>query len=257
MVGHLEIDEPLDYVFHLASPASPIDYLRLPLHTLKVGSYGTHNALGLAKAHRARFLLASTSEVYGDPLQHPQSEGYWGNVNPIGPRGVYDEAKRYAEALTMAYHRQQGVDTHVARIFNTYGPRMRPHDGRAIPTFLRQTLADKPITVFGDGGQTRSFCYVSDLVEGLLRLIDADHHEPVNLGNPAEFTILQLAELLIEVTGSRSQIVFEALPQDDPAVRRPDIALARELLDWEPRVELAEGLRRTMAAMGAGVPLAP
>jgi dTDP-glucose 4,6-dehydratase len=257
MVGHLEIDEPLDYVFHLASPASPIDYLRLPLHTLKVGSYGTHNALGLAKAHRARFLLASTSEVYGDPLQHPQSEGYWGNVNPIGPRGVYDEAKRYAEALTMAYHRQQGVDTHVARIFNTYGPRMRPHDGRAIPTFLRQALADKPITVFGDGGQTRSFCYVSDLVEGLLRLIDADHHEPVNLGNPAEFTILQLAELLIEVTGSRSQIVFEALPQDDPAVRRPDIALAHELLDWEPRVELAEGLRRTMAAMGAGVPLAP
>jgi dTDP-glucose 4,6-dehydratase len=257
MVGHLEIDEPLDYVFHLASPASPIDYLRLPLHTLKVGSYGTHNALGLAKAHRARFLLASTSEVYGDPLQHPQSEGYWGNVNPIGPRGVYDEAKRYAEALTMAYHRQQGLDTHIARIFNTYGPRMRPHDGRAIPTFLRQALADKPITVFGDGGQTRSFCYVSDLVEGLLRLIDADHHEPVNLGNPAEFTILQLAELLIEVTGSRSQIVFEALPQDDPAVRRPDIALAHELLDWEPRVELEEGLRRTMAAMGAGVPLAP
>jgi dTDP-glucose 4,6-dehydratase len=257
MVGHLEIDEPLDYVFHLASPASPIDYLRLPLHTLKVGSYGTHNALGLAKAHRARFLLASTSEVYGDPLQHPQSEGYWGNVNPIGPRGVYDEAKRYAEALTMAYHRQQGLDTHIARIFNTYGPRMRPHDGRAIPTFLRQALADKPITVFGDGGQTRSFCYVSDLVEGLLRLIDADHHEPVNLGNPAEFTILQLAELLIEATGSRSRIVFEALPQDDPAVRRPDIALAHELLDWEPRVELEEGLRRTMAAMGAGVPLAP
>jgi dTDP-glucose 4,6-dehydratase len=247
----------VDYVFHLASPASPIDYLRLPLHTLKVGSYGTHNALGLAKAHRAAFLLASTSEVYGDPLQHPQSEGYWGNVNPIGPRGVYDEAKRYAEALTMAYHRQQGVDTHIARIFNTYGPRMRPHDGRAIPTFLRQALAGKPLTVFGDGGQTRSFCYVSDLVEGLLRLIDADHHEPVNLGNPAEFTILQLAELVRELTGSAAPIVFEALPVDDPAVRRPDIALAQELLDWSPTVELEEGLRRTLAAMGAEVPLAP
>jgi dTDP-glucose 4,6-dehydratase len=256
MVGHLEIDEPLDYVFHLASPASPIDYLRLPLHTLKVGSYGTHNALGLAKAHRARFLLASTSEVYGDPLQHPQSEGYWGNVNPIGPRGVYDEAKRYAEALTMAYHRQQGLDTHIARIFNTYGPRMRPHDGRAIPTFLRQALADKPITVFGDGGQTRSFCYVSDLVEGLLRLIDADHHEPVNLGNPGEFSILELAEVVVRVTGSRSPIVFEALPVDDPAVRRPDISLAQELLDWSPEVELEDGLRLTLAGMGRGVPLA-
>jgi dTDP-glucose 4,6-dehydratase len=257
MIEHLEAGEPVDYVFHLASPASPIDYLRLPLHTLKVGSYGTHNALGLAKAHRAAFLLASTSEVYGDPLQHPQSEGYWGNVNPIGPRGVYDEAKRYAEALTMAYHRQQGVDTHIARIFNTYGPRMRPHDGRAIPTFLRQALAGKPLTVFGDGGQTRSFCYVSDLVEGLLRLIDADHHEPVNLGNPAEFTILQLAELVRELTGSAAPIVFEALPVDDPAVRRPDIALAQELLDWSPTVELEEGLRRTLAAMGVEVPLAP
>jgi dTDP-glucose 4,6-dehydratase len=257
MIEHLETGEPVDYVFHLASPASPIDYLRLPLHTLKVGSYGTHNALGLAKAHRAAFLLASTSEVYGDPLQHPQSEGYWGNVNPIGPRGVYDEAKRYAEALTMAYHRQQGVDTHIARIFNTYGPRMRPHDGRAIPTFLRQALAGKPLTVFGDGGQTRSFCYVSDLVEGLLRLIDADHHEPVNLGNPAEFTILQLAELVRELTGSAAPIVFEALPVDDPAVRRPDIALAQELLDWSPTVELEEGLRRTLAAMGVEVPLAP
>src|SRR5262245_56912924 len=257
MIKHLEIAEPVDRVFHLASPASPIDYLRLPLHTLKVGSYGTHNALGLAKAHRAAFLLASTSEVYGDPKEHPQSEGYWGNVNPIGPRGVYDEAKRYAEALTMAYHRQQGVDTHIARIFNTYGPRMRPHDGRAIPTFLRQALADKPLTVFGDGGQTRSFCYVADLVEGLLRLIDADHHEPVNLGNPAEFTILELAEEVVRVTGSGSPIVFEALPVDDPAVRRPDIALAQELLDWTPAIELERGLRLTLAAMGAGVPLAP
>jgi dTDP-glucose 4,6-dehydratase len=257
MIEHLRIDEPVDQVFHLASPASPIDYLRLPLRTLKVGSYGTHNALGLAKAHRAAFLLASTSEVYGDPLQHPQSEGYWGNVNPIGPRGVYDEAKRYAEALTMAYHRQQGLDTHIARIFNTYGPRMRPHDGRAIPTFLRQALADKPLTVFGDGGQTRSFCYVSDLVEGMLRLIAADHHEPVNLGNPAEFTILELAEVVVRVTGSRSPIVFEALPVDDPSVRRPDIALAQELLDWSPAIDLERGLRLTLAAMGAGVPLAP
>jgi dTDP-glucose 4,6-dehydratase len=256
MVEHIEIDEPVDYVFHLASPASPIDYLRLPLHTLKVGSYGTHNALGLAKRHRARFLLASTSEVYGDPQVHPQDEDYWGHVNPIGPRGVYDEAKRYAEAMTMAYHRQQGVDTHIARIFNTYGPRMRPHDGRAIPTFVRQALDDKPLTVFGDGSQTRSFCYVADLVEGFLRLIDCDHHEPVNLGNPSEFTILELAEVVVRVTGSRSPIVFEALPVDDPAVRRPDIALARELLDWAPAVELEEGLRLTLAGMGRRIPLA-
>ncbi len=256
MVEHIEIDEPVDYVFHLASPASPIDYLRLPLHTLKVGSYGTHNALGLAKRHRARFLLASTSEVYGDPQVHPQGEDYWGHVNPIGPRGVYDEAKRYAEAMTMAYHRQQGVDTHIARIFNTYGPRMRPHDGRAIPTFVRQALDDKPLTVFGDGSQTRSFCYVADLVEGLLRLIDCHHHEPVNLGNPLEFTILELAEVVVRVTGSRSPIVFEALPVNDPAVRRPDIALARELLDWAPAVELEEGLRLTLAGMGRRIPLA-
>ena len=246
----------MDYVFHLASPASPIDYLRLPLHTLKVGSYGTHNALGLAKAHRARFLLASTSEVYGDPKEHPQSEGYWGHVNPIGPRGVYDEAKRYAEALTMAYHRQQGVDTHIARIFNTYGPRMRPHDGRAIPTFIRQALEDKPLTVFGDGSQTRSFCFVADMVEGFLRLIESDHHEPVNLGNPSEFTILELAEIVLALTGSASPIVFEALPVDDPAVRRPDIALAQELLDWSPTVDLEHGLRLTLAGMGRGVPLA-
>jgi dTDP-glucose 4,6-dehydratase len=250
IIEHLEVGEPVDYVFHLASPASPIDYLRLPLHTLKVGSYGTHNALGLAKRHRARFLLASTSEVYGDPQVHPQTEDYWGHVNPIGPRGVYDEAKRYAEALTMAYHRQQGVDTHIARIFNTYGPRMRPHDGRAIPTFLRQALEDTPITVFGDGGQTRSFCYVSDLIDGFLRLVDSDYHLPVNLGNPSEFTILELAEVVLRLTGSSSQLVYEALPQDDPMVRRPDISLAKELLGWEPTVELEDGLRRTLASLG-------
>jgi dTDP-glucose 4,6-dehydratase len=256
LIDHLEVTEPLDYVFHLASPASPIDYLRLPLHTLKVGSYGTHNALGLAKRHRAKFLLASTSEVYGDPKEHPQPETYWGHVNPIGPRGVYDEAKRYAEALTMAYHRQQGVDTRIVRIFNTYGPRMRPHDGRAIPTFLRQALEHKPLTVFGEGEQTRSFCFVSDLIEGFLRLIESDRHEPVNIGNPGEFTILELAEVIIRVTGSRSEIVYEALPQDDPTVRRPDITLARELLGWEPTVELEEGLRLTLAGMGREVPLA-
>jgi dTDP-glucose 4,6-dehydratase len=255
LTQHLEVGEPVDYVFHAASPASPIDYLRLPLHTLKVGSYGTHNALGLAKRHRARFLLFSTSEVYGDPQEHPQREEYWGHVNPIGPRGVYDEAKRYAEALTMAYHRQQGVDTHIARIFNTYGPRMRPHDGRAIPTFVRQALEDKPLTVFGAGEQTRSFCYVDDLVEGLWRLISSEHHEPVNIGNPGEFTILELAETVIRLTGSRSPIVYEALPQDDPAVRRPDITKARELLGWEPVVELEEGLRRTLAAMGRELPV--
>jgi dTDP-glucose 4,6-dehydratase len=250
IIAHLDVDEPVDYVFHLASPASPIDYLRLPLHTLKVGSYGTHNALGLAKRHRARFLLASTSEVYGDPQVHPQHEGYWGHVNPIGPRGVYDEAKRYAEALTMAYHRQQGVDTHIARIFNTYGPRMRPHDGRAIPTFVRQALDNTPITVFGDGGQTRSFCYVSDLIEGFLRLVESDYHLPVNIGNPSEFTILELAEVVLRLTGSSSQVIYEALPQDDPMVRRPDISLARELLGWEPTIELEEGLRQTLASLG-------
>jgi dTDP-glucose 4,6-dehydratase len=257
MIEHLEIAERVDFVFHLASPASPIDYLRLPLHTLKVGSYGTHNALGLAKRHRARFLLASTSEVYGDPEQHPQSEGYWGHVNPIGPRGVYDEAKRYAEALTMAYHRQQGVDTHIVRIFNTYGPRMRPHDGRAIPTFIRQALADKPITIFGEGEQTRSFCFVSDLIEGVLRLIRSDHHEPVNIGNPGEFTIRELADVILRVTGSRSEIVHQALPQDDPTQRRPDISLAQSLLGWIPTVDLEEGLRMTLAAMQVELPLAP
>ena len=233
-----------------ASPASPIDYLRLPLHTLKVGSYGTHHTLGLAKQHRARFLLASTSEVYGDPQVHPQPETYWGHVNPIGPRGVYDEAKRYAEALTMAYHRQQGVDTAIVRIFNTYGPRMRPHDGRAIPTFLRQALQDRPITVFGDGSQTRSFCYVDDLIRGIIALAESGYHEPVNIGNPDEFTLLELAKTVIEVTGSRSEIVYEALPTDDPQVRRPDITLARELLGWEPKVTLRDGLRRTIDEAG-------
>jgi dTDP-glucose 4,6-dehydratase len=247
------VDEPVDVVYHLASPASPIDYLRLPLHTLKVGSYGTHHTLGLAKHHRARFLLASTSEVYGDPQVHPQPEEYWGHVNPIGPRGVYDEAKRYAEALTMAYHRQQGVDTSIVRIFNTYGARMRPHDGRAIPTFLRQALTDRPITVFGDGRQTRSFCYVDDLVRGIIALAESGEHEPVNLGNPAEFTLYELAETVIAVTGSRSEIVHEALPADDPKQRRPDITKAKQLLEWEPEVELAEGLRRTIEQAGIDV----
>ena len=244
------VDEHVDFVYHLASPASPIDYLRLPLHTLKVGSYGTHHTLGLAKQHRARFLIASTSEVYGDPQEHPQRESYWGHVNPIGPRGVYDEAKRYAEALTMAYHRQQGVDTAIVRIFNTYGPRMRPHDGRAIPTFLRQALQDRPITVFGDGAQTRSFCYVDDLIRGIIGLAESGYHNPVNIGNPNEFTLLELAKAVIEVTGSRSEIVFEALPTDDPQVRQPDISLAKEVLGWEPMIALREGLGRTIEHSG-------
>ncbi len=244
------VEEPIDFVFHLASPASPIDYLRLPLHTLKVGSYGTHHTLGLAKQHRARFLTASTSEVYGDPQVHPQPESYWGHVNPIGPRGVYDEAKRYAEALTMAYHRQQGVDTAIVRIFNTYGPRMRPHDGRAIPTFLRQALQDRPITVFGDGSQTRSFCYVDDLIRGIIGLAESGYHNPVNIGNPNEFTLLELAKAVIDVTGSKSEIVFEALPTDDPQVRQPDITLAKELLRWEPTTDLRDGLRRTIEQSG-------
>jgi dTDP-glucose 4,6-dehydratase len=242
------VEEPVDFVYHLASPASPIDYLRLPLHTLKVGSYGTHHALGLAKAHRARFLLASTSEVYGDPHEHPQRESYWGHVNPIGPRGVYDEAKRYAEALTMAYHRQQGVDTAIVRIFNTYGPRMRPHDGRAIPTFVRQALANQPLTVFGDGSQTRSFCYVSDLIRGLIALANSGEHDPVNIGNPDEFTLLALAREVIAAVGSKSEIVFSELPVDDPKQRRPDITRAKELLGWSPEVKLAEGLRLTLGA---------
>jgi dTDP-glucose 4,6-dehydratase len=248
ITNHLEVEEPIDVIYHLASPASPIDYLRLPLQTLKVGSHGTHNALGLAKWKRARFLIASTSEVYGDPLIHPQPETYWGNVNPIGPRGVYDEAKRYAEALTMAYHRQQGVDTCIVRIFNTYGPRMRPHDGRAIPTFIRQAQANEPLTVFGDGSQTRSFCYVDDLVRGLMALAASGEHLPVNIGNPAEYTLLELAQKVLEATGAKSEIVFEALPVDDPKVRQPDITRARQLLGWEPQVSLEEGLRRTLQA---------
>ena len=257
---HFEIDEPIDFIYHMASPASPIDYARLPLHTLKVGAYGTHNSLGLAKRKRARFMIASTSEVYGDPLIHPQPESYWGNVNPIGPRGVYDEAKRYAEALTMAYLRQQGLDTCIARIFNTFGPRMRPNDGRAIPTFLRQALADKPVTVFGDGSQTRSFCYVDDLIRGLVALNESGVHEPVNLGNPHEMTLLEMAEAVVELTESRAEIVFEALPVDDPKVRQPDIARARDLLGWAPEFTVRDGLERTIAAampMIADGPTAP
>jgi dTDP-glucose 4,6-dehydratase len=246
----IAIDEPIDVVYHLAALASPIDYLRLPLHSLKTGSYGTHHALGLAKWKRARFLLASTSEVYGDPEVHPQPETYWGNVNPIGPRGVYDEAKRYAEALTMAYHRQQGVDTAIVRIFNTYGPRMRPNDGRAIPTFMRQALEAKPLTVFGDGSQTRSFCYVDDLIRGLILLVESGEHMPVNIGNPGEYTILELAEAVLAATASSSSVVFEALPVDDPQVRQPDITRAQQLLGWEPEIALDEGLRRTLASLG-------
>jgi dTDP-glucose 4,6-dehydratase len=234
------VERPVDVVYHLASPASPIDYLRLPLHTLKVGSYGTHHTLGLAKAHRARFLLASTSEVYGDPQVHPQKESYWGHVNPIGPRGVYDEAKRYAEALTMAYHRQQGVDTSIIRIFNSV-------------LADEQVLCNRPLTVFGDGSQTRSFCYVDDLVRGMIALAESGQHQPINVGNPNEFTLLQLAEAVIEVTGSSSEIVFEALPTDDPQVRQPDITLARQLLGWEPAVELHEGLAKTLDASGTDV----
>jgi dTDP-glucose 4,6-dehydratase len=247
---YVDIPEPVDFIYHLASPASPIDYQRLPLQTLKVGSHGTHHMLGVAKAKRARFLLASTSEVYGDPEIHPQPEDYWGHVNPIGPRGVYDEAKRYAEALTMAYHRQQGVDTSIVRIFNTYGPRMRALDGRAIPTFLRQALQDKPLTVFGDGSQTRSFCFVEDEIRGLVALAESEIHLPVNIGNPDEYSLLQLAETVIEVSGSRSEIVHEALPVDDPKVRQPDISKARELLGWEPKVGLREGLQRTIDEAG-------
>ena len=240
------VDEPIDFVYHLASPASPIDYLRLPLHTLKVGSHGTHHSLGLAKHKRARFLLASTSEVYGDPQVHPQPETYWGNVNPIGPRGVYDEAKRYAEALTMAYLRQQGVNTTIVRIFNTFGPRMRPNDGRAIPAFMGQALADRPVTVFGDGSQTRSFCYVDDLIRGLVLLSESEVHEPVNIGNPDEMSLLEMAKLVVELTDSRSDIVFEALPVDDPQIRQPDISRARDLLGWAPEIEVRDGIARTI-----------
>ena len=250
VIDPIVVDGPVDYVYHLAALASPIDYLRMPLHSLKTGSYGTHHALGLAKFKRARFLLTSTSEVYGDPQVHPQPETYWGHVNPIGPRGVYDEAKRYSEALAMAYHRQQGVDTGIARIFNTYGPKMRPNDGRAIPTFLDQSIAGKPLTVFGDGSQTRSFCYVDDLIRGLVLLAESDEHLPVNLGNPDEKPLLELAETIIRLTGSSSEIVFEALPVDDPQVRQPDITRAQQLLGWDPEIELEDGLRKTIASLG-------
>ena len=243
----LFLDGPVDYVWHFASPASPIDYLDLPIQTLKVGSLGTHKALGLAKHKRARFLLASTSEIYGDPLVHPQNEDYWGNVNPIGPRGCYDEAKRFAEALTMAYHREHGVDTRIVRIFNTYGPRMRLNDGRVVPAFISQSLHHRPLTVFGDGSQTRSFCYCSDLIEGIYRLMMSDTDQPVNLGNPHEMTVLEFAQEIIRLTGSRSKIVFKPLPLDDPKQRRPDITRARKLLNWEPEVPLTVGLKKTIA----------
>src|SRR5436853_381733 len=250
VIGHIALDEPIDFVYHLAALASPIDYLRLPLHSLKAGSYGTHNALGLAKFKRARFLLASTSEVYGDPQVHPQPETYWGHVNPIGPRGVYDEAKRYAEALTMAYHGQQGVDTAVVRIFNTYGPRMRPNDGRAISNFIRQAIAEDPITVFGDGSPTRSFCYVDDLIRGIVLLAESGEHLPVNLGNPDERTLLELAEIVKRITGASSEIVFDALRIDDPMQRKPDITRAQQLLGWEPEISLEEGLSRLLREQG-------
>ncbi len=243
---YIYVAGPLDYVLHFASPASPIDYLELPIQTLKVGALGTHKALGLAKEKGARFLLASTSEVYGDPLVHPQREDYWGNVNPVGPRGVYDEAKRFAEALTTAYHRAHGLDARIVRIFNTHGPRMRMNDGRAIPTFITQALRVQPLTVNGDGSQTRSFMYISDLIEGIWRLMHAPVHEPVNLGNPQEMTVLDLAKAILRLTGSASPIVFRPALEDDPKVRQPDIARARRLLGWEPRVEVEEGLRRTI-----------
>jgi dTDP-glucose 4,6-dehydratase len=243
---YIDVDGPVDGVLHWASPASPIDYLELPIQTLKVGSLGTHNALGLAKAKGARFVMASTSEVYGDPLEHPQRESYWGNVNPIGPRGVYDEAKRFAEAITLAYHRTHGVDTKIVRIFNTYGPRMRLRDGRAVPAFMSQALRNEDVTVFGDGTQTRSFCYVTDLVDGILRLMDSDTNEPVNIGNPQEITIEQIARTIISLVGSSSRIVYRPLPQDDPKQRRPDITRARTVLGWQPTVGLEEGLSKTV-----------
>jgi dTDP-glucose 4,6-dehydratase len=244
--SYIAYHEPLDGVLHFASPASPIDYLQLPIQTLKVGALGTHNSLGLALAKQCRFMLASTSEVYGDPLEHPQRESYWGNVSPIGPRGVYDEAKRFAEAMTMAYHRYHGVDTRIVRIFNTYGPRMRPHDGRVVSNFIVQALRGEPLTVYGDGSQSRSFCYVDDLIEGIVRLYERGGHEPTNIGNPGEFTVLELAELVLKLTGSRSKIVHKTLPTDDPKQRCPDISRARADLGWEPTIPLEEGLRRTI-----------
>lgn len=258
-IGHdisspLKVKDKLDAVLHFASPASPVDYLELPIQTLKVGSLGTHNALGIAKAHGARFLLASTSEVYGDPLEHPQTEAYWGNVNPVGVRGVYDEAKRFAESMTMAYHRVHGLNTHIVRIFNTYGPRMRLKDGRVLPNFMDQALRGEPLTVYGDGSQTRSFCYVTDLVDGIVRLLMTDFHDPVNIGNPAEITIRQFAEEILALCGRPGTIEYRPLPQDDPKVRQPDITRARQLLGWEPKVDRADGLKRTMAYFRGLVP---
>ncbi|OLB62981.1 MAG: NAD-dependent dehydratase [Acidobacteria bacterium 13_2_20CM_2_66_4] len=246
VTNYIYIDGPVDFVLHWASPASPIDYLELPIPTLKVGALGTHKALGLAKAKGARFVLASTSEVYGDPLEHPQKETYWGNVNPVGPRGVYDEAKRFAEAMTMAYHRYHGVDTKIVRIFNTYGPRMRVNDGRAVPAFMSQALRNEDVTVFGDGTQTRSFTYIADLVDGIVRLMLSNENDPVNIGNPREMTIKEIAETIIRMTRSKSRIVYKPLPTDDPKQRKPNITRARTLLNWEPRVELEEGLVKTI-----------
>ncbi|MEX2273446.1 MAG: UDP-glucuronic acid decarboxylase family protein [Vicinamibacterales bacterium] len=246
VTNYINVDGPVDYVLHWASPASPIDYLELPIQTMKVGALGTHKALGLAKAKGATFVLASTSEVYGDPLEHPQKETYWGNVNPIGPRGVYDEAKRFAEAMTVAYHRYHGLNTKIVRIFNTYGPRMRVRDGRAVPNFIAQALRGEDVTVYGPGTQTRSFCYVTDLVDGILRLMDAPTNDPVNIGNPAELTIQGMAETIIRMTGSSSRIVYHPLPEDDPKVRKPDITRAREILGWEPKVGLEQGLAKTI-----------
>jgi dTDP-glucose 4,6-dehydratase len=256
VTNYIYVDGPVDYVLHWASPASPIDYLELPIPTLKVGALGTHKALGLAKAKGATFVIASTSEVYGDPLEHPQKETYWGNVNPVGPRGVYDEAKRFAEAMTMAYHRYHGVDTKIVRIFNTYGPRMRLNDGRAVPAFMSQALRNEDVTVFGDGSQTRSFTYVSDLVDGIIRLMLSAEHDPINIGNPVEMTIKQIAETIIRMTGAKSRIIYKPLPTDDPKQRRPDITRARTLLNWEPKVQLEEGLIKTIeyfrTKVGAG-----
>jgi dTDP-glucose 4,6-dehydratase len=257
VTNYIYVAGHLDYVLHFASPASPVDYQQLPIPTLKVGALGTHKALGLAKAKSARFLLASTSEVYGDPLVHPQREDYWGNVNPVGPRGVYDEAKRFAEAMTMAYHRYHGLDTRIVRIFNTYGERMRMNDGRAIPNFLRQALTGQPLSIYGDGSQTRSFCYVSDLVDGIWRLMQAPVHDPVNIGNPQEMTLLELAKRVQRLTGSRSPIVFQPLPQDDPRVRQPDITRARTLLGWGPRVDVDEGLGKTIEWFRAALSRGP
>ena len=246
VTNYIYIDGPVDFVLHWASPASPIDYLELPIPTLKVGALGTHKALGLAKAKGARFVIASTSEVYGDPLEHPQKETYWGNVNPVGPRGVYDEAKRFAEAITMAYHRYHGVDTKIVRIFNTYGPRMRLNDGRAVPAFMSQALRHEDVTVFGDGSQTRSFTYITDLVDGIIKLMRSDTNDPINIGNPVEMTIKQIAETIIRMTGSTSRIIYKDLPTDDPKQRRPDITRARTILKWEPKVQLEEGLVKTI-----------